>query len=103
VKMQVKLVQERLRAKEIELHVSDEVLEYLADQGYDPKFGARPLKRVIQAKILTPVASMMIGEGMLQGGSVSVSLKKGELGFDVKKRKPRATTKRSSKKTAVAA
>lgn len=103
VKMQVKLVQDRLRAKEIDLVVTPEVLAYLADQGYDPKFGARPLKRVIQSKILTPVASMMISEGMLQGGSVSVSLKKNELCFDVKKRKAKQVVKKQSRKTTVVA
>jgi len=58
----------------------------LAKEGYDPKFGARPLKRVIQSKILTPVASLMINEGMLRGGTVRVDMKKGELDFEVKKR-----------------
>ncbi len=86
VRMQVDMVIERLAQKEIKLTVTDEVLEYIAKEGYDPKFGARPLKRVIQSKILTPVASMMIGEGMLQGGTVSVSMKKDELVFDIKKR-----------------
>ena len=44
---------------------------------------------VIQSKILTPVANLMIGEGMLQRGNVAVSLKKGELIFDVKKKMPK--------------
>ena len=106
VKMQVKEVERRLAAKDIELTVSDEVLKFLAEQGYDPKFGARPLKRVIQSKILTPVANMMVGEGMLQGGTVKVSLKTSntskdgqtaaELSFDVKKK----TRARSSTATA---
>jgi ATP-dependent Clp protease ATP-binding subunit ClpB len=86
VGMQVKFVQQRLLGKEIKLVVTDEVLDYIAKEGYDPKFGARPLKRVIQSKILTPVASMMINEGMLRGGNVAVSMKKGELSFDVKKK-----------------
>jgi ATP-dependent Clp protease ATP-binding subunit ClpB len=85
VKLQVKNVTDRLRAKEIELTVSEEVMEYLAKEGYDPKFGARPLKRVIQSKILTPVANMMVGQGMLKGGKVSVGMKNGQLTFDVKK------------------
>lgn len=85
VKLQVKSVTDRLRAKEIELTVSEEVMEYLAKEGYDPKFGARPLKRVIQSKILTPVANMMVGQGMLKGGKVSVGMKNGQLTFDVKK------------------
>lgn len=86
VTMQVKLVGERLAAKDIKLTIADEVLDYIAKEGYEPKFGARPLKRVIQSKILTPVASVMVGEGMLQGGSVAVTMKKGELSFDVKKK-----------------
>jgi len=90
VKLQVNNVVARLRSKEIELVVTDEVMEFLAREGYDPKFGARPLKRVIQSKILTPVANMMVGQGMLKGGKVTVGIKNGELIFDVKK-KPRRT------------
>jgi ATP-dependent Clp protease ATP-binding subunit ClpC len=106
VEMQVDLVRERLAGKEISLTVSKEVLDYLAKEGYDPKFGARPLKRVIQSKILTPVASMMVGEGMLQGGKVSVSLKKGEFAFDVEKkgkRKAQPKAQKSSSKKPVTA
>lgn len=86
VKMQVEEVAKRLRTKDIELSVTDEVYAYLAKEGYDPKFGARPLKRVIQSKILTPVASLMIDEGMLRGGTVKVGMKKGALDFDVTKK-----------------
>ena len=104
VGLQVDMVKKRLLQKDILLAVTDEVLDYIAKEGYDPKFGARPLKRVIQSKILTPVASMMIGEGMLQGGTVSVSMKKGELCFDVKKRgKKGARKEHAEKKQAVAA
>jgi len=86
VGLQIKDVMERLRRKEIALTVSDAVMDYLAKEGYDPKFGARPLKRVIQSKILTPVASLMINEGILRGGTVRVDMKKDELDFEVKKR-----------------
>lgn len=92
VDIQVDDVVERLAKKEIKLSVSKDVCEYLAKEGYDPKFGARPLRRLIQSKILTPVANMMVGEGMLQGGTVSVTMKKGELDFDVKKTGRRKTT-----------
>ncbi|MCA9361621.1 AAA family ATPase [Candidatus Kaiserbacteria bacterium] len=94
VEMQVADVASRLLSKEIKLSVTDEVYQYLAEAGYDPKFGARPLKRVIQSKILTPVASQMVSEGMLQGGAVKVSMKKGELSFDITKKK---TTNKSKK------
>lgn len=106
VEIQVSEVQERLRRKEIELSVSKDVHEYLTREGYDPKFGARPLKRVIQSKILTPVANMMVGEGMLQGGTVKVTLKNDELSFDIKKKSKRGAPKKAAskkKKVAVAA
>ena len=108
VDLQVAEVAERLANKEIELTVSKEAQEYLAHEGYDPKMGARPLKRVIQSQILTPVANMMVGEGMLQGGIVKVGFDKDkrELTFDIKKKdtKRKANTrKRTAKKAAVAA
>ncbi len=90
VEIQVAEVAKRLAGKDIKLTVSEEVYAYLATEGYDPKFGARPLKRVIQSKILTPIASQMVQEGMLQGGVVRVTLKKGELEFDIERtRTPR--------------
>jgi len=102
VAIQIEDVKKRLEKKQILLSVTDEVLAYLAREGYDPKFGARPLKRVIQSKILTPVATMMIGEGMLQGGTVRVDIKKGELVFDVKKRPVRSPlSKRKGTKAGV--
>ncbi|MCB9810314.1 AAA family ATPase [Candidatus Nomurabacteria bacterium] len=96
VDIQVEDVIKRLAKKEITLKLSKEVRAYLAKEGYDPKFGARPLKRLIQSKILTPVANMMVGEGMLQGGTVNVTMKKGELDFEAKKVARRKT---SMKKT----
>ncbi|MFT5832367.1 MAG: ATP-dependent Clp protease ATP-binding subunit ClpA, partial [Candidatus Paceibacteria bacterium] len=86
VKIQVQDVIERLEKKEIKLSLSKEVYEYLSTEGYDARYGARPLKRLIQSKILTPVANNMVGEGMVQGGTVNVSMKKGELDFDIKKK-----------------
>ncbi len=85
VKIQVDLVKERLLTKEISLEVSPEVLVYLAKEGYDPQYGARPLKRLIQNKILTPVASLMVSRGVMQGGAIEVTLKGGEFVFEVKK------------------
>jgi len=91
VKIQIDLVRERLVIKEISLELSDESLEYLAKEGYNPQYGARPLKRVIQNKILNQIASLIISKGIMKGGVVSVSVKSGvggevgELVFDVKK------------------
>ena len=64
--------------------------------------GARPLKRVIQSKILTPVANQMVGEGMFAGGTVKVSLQKDELKFDVKKRTGKTVAKKTARKKVAA-
>jgi len=98
VDLQVADVVERLAKKEIQLTVAKEVCDYLAKEGYDPKFGARPLRRLIQSKILTPVANLMVGEGVLQGGTVKVSMKNGELDFEVKKKSRGGQTKKASSK-----
>jgi ATP-dependent Clp protease ATP-binding subunit ClpB len=88
VDIQIGIVQERLAEKEITLNVSERVFEYLAEKGYDPQYGARPLKRLIQNDILTKIASLMISEGVMEGGAVSVDVEKGteELTFAVSKR-----------------
>lgn len=90
VKIQVDVVKGRLAAKEIKLDISETVLSYLGKEGYNPQYGARPLKRLIQNKILTPVASLMISQGVMKGGEICVDMKNGKSGeftFDVKKGK----------------
>jgi ATP-dependent Clp protease ATP-binding subunit ClpB len=86
VGIQVKEVVERLLQKDITLTITPAVYEYLAKEGYNPHYGARPLRRLIQDKILTKVASLMVGRGVLSGGAVTVDMSpKGEFVFDVKK------------------
>lgn len=85
VKIQIGFVKQRLTEKEISLDISAEALDYLAREGYSPQYGARPLKRLIQTKILNPVASLILSKGIMKGGVVTVGLKAGELTFDVKK------------------
>jgi ATP-dependent Clp protease ATP-binding subunit ClpB len=87
VTLQVEIVRARLKTKDINLEVSDDVLKYLAKEGYNPQFGARPLKRLIQNKILTPIAAMMISKGVTKDGYVYVTMKGEEFVFDAKKKK----------------
>jgi ATP-dependent Clp protease ATP-binding subunit ClpA len=84
VEKEVETVVARLAAKRIALTLLPEVRAYLAEKGFSPQYGARPLRRVVQDKILTPVASMMVLQGVLEGGSVNVSMKGGEPHFEVK-------------------
>jgi ATP-dependent Clp protease ATP-binding subunit ClpB len=103
VLMQMEIVKKRLTEKDITLEVSEEVLGHLAKEGYNPQYGARPLKRLIQNKILTPLASMMISQGVLEGGKVAVSLgKDGVLAFDVKKTTKLKTRTRSKQTESIA-
>ncbi|NBD74092.1 AAA domain-containing protein [Patescibacteria group bacterium] len=99
VEMQVGMVVERLKQKDIALSVSDRVLDYLGQKGYDPHYGARPLKRLIQSKILTPVAQMMVSKGVMEGGTIAVDLKgEDEFTFDVKKGRKAAARKAAETK-----
>ncbi len=85
VRMQTAIVAKRLEEKQIALTLSDAAISHLAKEGYNPQYGARPLKRLIQTKILTPIANMMVARGVMEGGSVSVDVKEGEFTFDVRK------------------
>ena len=85
VRMQLKIVEERLAEKHITLSFSDTAIEHLAKEGYSTQYGARPLKRLIQTKILTSVANMMVSRGIMDGGKVEVDVKDGEFTFDVRK------------------
>lgn len=85
VEAQVEEVEKRLAEKRITLTLAPDVRAWLADKGYNPQYGARPLKRAVQDHILTPIASLMIGQGVMEGGSVQVSIKAGKPHFEVKK------------------
>ncbi len=97
VKIELDKVEERLKDKEIKLEFTPSVLEYLAKEGYNPQYGARPLKRLIQNKILNSVASHIIEQSVMRGGTISVSynMKTGEFAFDVKKGRKGAIIKES--------
>ncbi|MBL4644820.1 MAG: AAA family ATPase [Candidatus Pacebacteria bacterium] len=86
VKMQVTIVEKRLAEKNIKLQFSQTAIEYLSTKGYNPRYGARPLKRLIQNEILTPIATTMVNEGMLDGGTIKVDVKNEKFTFDVKKK-----------------
>ncbi|MBV9159293.1 MAG: AAA family ATPase [Candidatus Kaiserbacteria bacterium] len=101
VKMQLDIVAKRLAEKQISLSFSDATVEHLAKEGYNAQYGARPLKRLIQTKILTPVANMMVARGVMEGGSVAVDIKDGEFAFDVRKGPERERGARARAKVSV--
>jgi len=93
VEKQVEEVVKRLSEKRIALVITPEVRAWLAEKGYSPQYGARPLRRAIQDHILTPLASLMVSQGVGEGGMVTVSIKNNEPSFDVRKKAPRQVQK----------
>jgi len=87
VNLRIKVVADRLKAKGINFGISEEALSLLAKEGYDPHFGARPLNRLIQSKILNSVASFIISNKALKGDTIYVLVKNKELVIEAKKGK----------------
>ncbi len=73
VDIQMARLQKRLAARKIELALDDSAKEWLANEGYDPVFGARPLKRVIQRALQNPLAEALLGGEIKDGETVPVS------------------------------
>ncbi len=99
VNLRVQVVKDRLLSKGIEFRISDEALEYLAKEGYDPHYGARPLNRLIQNKILNQVASYIIGNGVKKGDAVIVTVKNKELVIEKSKGKVKSSFRTRSNHT----
>ncbi|MDG0990075.1 MAG: ATP-dependent chaperone ClpB [Yoonia sp.] len=72
VDIQLRRLTMRLAGRNMTLDLSEAALRWLADEGYDPVFGARPLKRVIQRAIQDPLAEMILAGDVLDGSEVSV-------------------------------
>lgn len=73
VEIQMRRLHKRLASRNITLSLDEGALKWLADEGYDPVFGARPLKRVIQRALQDQLAEMILAGDVLDGSDVSVS------------------------------
>lgn len=83
VEIQLKDVFKRLEEKQIKLTVSDSTIEWLAQRGFDPVYGARPLKRLIQSEILNPLAKKLIAQDIKSNSGVKIDLKDQTIEFAV--------------------
>lgn len=72
VDIQIKSLAERLEDQDIQLLVSNDVLDVLAKQGYDPQYGARPLKRAIQNALINPLATELLKGKLAEQGAIEV-------------------------------
>jgi ATP-dependent Clp protease ATP-binding subunit ClpB len=73
VKIQIKRLQDRLAERKITLNMEEKALEWLAEGGFDPLYGARPLKRVIQRTLQDPLALKLLDGSLLEGSIINVS------------------------------
>jgi ATP-dependent Clp protease ATP-binding subunit ClpB len=84
VDIQLALFSKRLADQEIAVKITDEAKELLAERGYDPVFGARPLKRTIVKELETPVSRLIVSGAVNPNSTLKISCKDKELKFDTK-------------------
>ena len=81
VKLQLSRLQKRLKEKNVELRCTEESMDYLAEKGYQPDLGARPIKRAIQRYVIDKLSVFMIEGNMPENSKVEMFLSGGELQF----------------------
>ena len=74
VKIQLERVSKRLEDRRMKLEYDDSVVSFLADKGYDPAFGARPIKRAIQTYLENPLSKELLEGKYLDGSTVNLSV-----------------------------
>jgi len=80
-KIQLNTLQQRLAKMEIGLHISDAALHKLADAGFDPVYGARPLKRAIQQELENPLSKAILEGRFGPKDTIEIEVVGSELGF----------------------
>ncbi len=78
--IQIEELNQRLKSRSLKIHLDDRAMDYLAEKGYDPAFGARPLKRLIQQEIENPLSMVILKGEFSQDKTI-------EFGFDENKKK----------------
>jgi ATP-dependent Clp protease ATP-binding subunit ClpA len=72
-------VEKRLLEKDIKIEITQKAREYLAEKGFDPNLGARPLKRVIQKEVLDPLALKIVSGEVEEGDKVKIDFEEGKI------------------------
>jgi len=101
VDLELEKVTNRLRGKNIEIRMTEAVKEFLAERGFDPNLGARPLKRVIQKLVLDPLALKLVTGQILEGEKVMVDLERENIVFRTSKDLAKDSLKRKGEVLAV--
>ena len=79
LKIQLRNLERRLAERNIGLNITDKAIKWLGDNGYDPVFGARPLKRLITSAVEDRVADLILSDAIKEGSTVFIDVKGKEL------------------------
>jgi len=82
IDLQLKLLRARLSERHLELELTEAAKEYIAREGYDPVYGARPLKRFLQRHLETALSRRILAGTIPENSRVTVDFKKGQLTFE---------------------
>lgn len=83
IAIQMRHLAKRLTGRRIAIELSETALDLLAEDGFDPAYGARPLRRTLQRLVLDPLATRMLDGQLPEGGSIRVDAVGGELAFEM--------------------
>ena len=83
IAIQMRHLAKRLADRRIAIELSDAALDLLAESGFDPAYGARPLRRTLQRLVLDPLATRMLDGQLPEGGSIRVDVVVGDLSFEM--------------------
>lgn len=96
VTIQMGRLQKLLDGRQITVALKDAAVNWLGDKGYDPAFGARPLKRVIQSELQNRLAQLILEGEIIDGATVTVDAKNGDLVLNIENKKVADTIKKPS-------
>jgi ATP-dependent Clp protease ATP-binding subunit ClpC len=82
VDLMMKRVREQLKSKDVEIELTDEAKNVLAEKGYDPALGARPLRRTIQRLVEDPLSEKLLWREFKPGDTIIVDARDGEIAFE---------------------
>ncbi|HZM19927.1 MAG TPA: hypothetical protein VFB87_10990, partial [Gaiellaceae bacterium] len=82
VELQLRRLRDRLADRGLDLELTDAAKELVAEAGWDPTYGARPLKRALQRLVENPLALRLLEGEFVEGDTVRVDVKDGELAFE---------------------
>ena len=82
VELEVGKVKDRLKCKDVEIHLTQAATDFLIEKGYDPQFGARPLRRAVEKYLQDPLAEELLRSNIKPSESIEVTVAEGKLVFN---------------------